>query len=133
MVANNIPDDRSYTDEHEWVMISPGQTSVPSTPVRVGITSVAAAALGELVFLDLPDVGSDIEAGQSCGEVESTKTVSELYPPVSGKVTSLNQAAIDDPSLVTQDPYGTGWLFEVQATQLGPLLTAEVYAEKNGA
>lgn len=78
-------------------------------------------------------MGSEIEAGQTCGEVESTKTVSELYPPVSGEVTSLNQAAIDDPSLVTQDPYGSGWLFEVQPTQLGALLTADEYAEKNGA
>ncbi|KMO79169.1 MULTISPECIES: glycine cleavage system protein GcvH [Mycolicibacterium] len=133
MPLNNIPADRSYTDEHEWIMISPGQTSVPTSPVRVGITSVAAAALGELVFLDLPEVGSEIEAGRTCGEVESTKTVSDLYPPVSGEVTSLNQAAIDDPSLVTQDPYGSGWLFEVQPTQLGTLLTAQEYAEKNGA
>ena len=133
MPLNNIPADRSYTDEHEWIMISPGQTSVPTSPVRVGITSVAAAALGELGFLDLPEVGSEIEAGRTCGEVESTKTVSDLYPPVSGEVTSLNQAAIDDPSLVTQDPYGSGWLFEVQPTQLGTLLTAEEYAEKNGA
>lgn len=133
MAANDIPADRSYTDEHEWVMISPDQTSVPTSPVRVGITSVAAAALGELVFLDLPEVGSEIEAGRTCGEVESTKTVSDLYPPVSGEVTSLNQAAIDDPSLVTQDPYGSGWLFEVQPTQLGALLTADEYAEKNGA
>lgn len=133
MASNTIPDDRSYTDEHEWVMIAPGVNTVPSSPVRVGITSVAAAALGELVFLDLPEVGSSIEAGQTCGEVESTKTVSELYPPVSGEVTAHNQAAVDDPSLVTADPYGEGWLFEVQATELGALLTAEEYADKNGA
>ncbi|MGE0216519.1 glycine cleavage system protein H [Mycolicibacterium sp.] len=133
MTDTTIPDDRGYTDEHEWVMITPGATALPDTPVRVGITSVAAAALGDLVYLDLPEVGSLIEAGTACGEVESTKTVSELFPPVSGRVETVNQAAVDDPSLVTQDPYGDGWLFAVTPTELGPLLRAAEYAEKNGA
>lgn len=133
MTDTTIPDDRGYTDEHEWVMITPGATALPDTPVRVGITSVAAAALGDLVYLDLPEVGSLIEAGTACGEVESTKTVSELFPPVSGRVEAVNQAAVDDPSLVTQDPYGDGWLFAVTPTELGPLLRAAEYAEKNGA
>ena len=130
MAATSIPDDRSYTDEHEWVLIAPG-AALPETPVRVGITSVAAAALGDLVFLDLPEVGATITAGETCGEVESTKTVSELYPPVSGTVTAVNTAAVDDPALVTSDPYGDGWLFEVQATAVGSLLTAAEYADKN--
>jgi glycine cleavage system H protein len=130
MADTSIPDDRSYTEEHEWVLIAPG-AALPETSVRVGITSVAAAALGDLVFLDLPEVGATIIAGETCGEVESTKTVSELYPPVSGTVTAINTAAVDDPALVTSDPYGEGWLFEVQATEAGTLLTAAEYADKN--
>lgn len=126
----NIPDDRSYTDDHEWVMITPG-ASLPDAPVRVGITSVAVESLGELVFVDLPEVGSTITVGEACGEVESTKTVSDLHPPVSGRVTQVNQAAVDDPALITADPYGEGWLFEVQPSAAGALLTAAEYADKN--
>jgi glycine cleavage system H protein len=126
-----IPNDRSYTEEHEWVLLGPG-APLPDQPVRVGITSVAASSLGELVFVDLPEVGATIVAGESCGEVESTKTVSELYPPVSGVVTVVNSAAVDDPGVVTSDPYGAGWLFAVQVTSVGDLLTATEYAEKNG-
>lgn len=130
MADNAILDDRSYTEEHEWVLIAPG-APLPDTSVKVGITSVAAAALGDLVFLDLPEVGSTIATGETCGEVESTKTVSELFPPVSGTVTAVNTAAVDDPSLVTSDPYGEGWLFEVRPTAAGPLLTAAEYADRN--
>ncbi|ORA34249.1 glycine cleavage system protein GcvH [Mycobacterium aquaticum] len=132
MADITIPDDRSYTEEHEWVLIAPG-AALPDVPVRVGITSVAAAALGDLVFLDLPEVGATITAGETCGEVESTKTVSELYPPVSGTVTAVNTAAVEDPALVTSDPYGEGWLFEVQPTAAGTLLTAAEYAAKSEA
>jgi glycine cleavage system H protein len=128
----NIPNDRSYTDEHEWVLIAPGADALPDTPVRVGITAVAAEALGELVYLDLPEVGSTIVAGESCGEVESTKTVSELVPPVSGEVIELNGRAVEEPSLVTADPYGDGWLFTVIPTETGALLTAAEYAQQNG-
>lgn len=128
---SNIPDDRSYTDDHEWVMITTG-AGLPDAPVRVGITSVAVESLGELVFVDLPEVGSTITIGEVCGEVESTKTVSELYPPVSGRVTQVNQAAVDDPALITADPYGEGWLFAVQSSAAGALLTAAEYAGKNG-
>lgn len=130
MATNTIPDDRSYTEEHEWVLVTPG-AALPDTPVRVGITSVAAAALGDLVYVDLPEVGAAITAGETCGEVESTKTVSELYPPVSGTVTAINTAAVDDPSIITADPYDAGWLFEVQATEAGNLLTAAEYAARN--
>lgn len=126
-----IPDDRSYTDEHEWVMITPG-ADVPDVPVRIGITSVATDSLGDLVFVDLPQVDSIVTVGEACGEVESTKTVSELYPPVSGRVTEVNQAAVDDPAVITADPYGAGWLFSVQPDSAGELLTAAEYAEKNG-
>lgn len=129
---DSIPNDRSYTDDHEWVLLAPG-ASLPDEPVRVGITSVAVSSLGELVFVDLPEVGSIIVAGEVCGEVESTKTVSELYPPVSGRVTLVNTAAVEDPGLITADPYGEGWLFAVAATDTGDLLTAAEYAENNGA
>ena len=126
-----IPNDRSYTDEHEWVMITPG-ADVPDVPVRIGITSVATDSLGDLVFVDLPQVDSTVTVGEACGEVESTKTVSELYPPVSGRVTEVNQAAVDDPAVITADTYGAGWLFAVQPAAAGDLLTAAEYAEKNG-
>ena len=84
------------------------------------------------VFIDLPEVGSTIIAGESCGEVESTKAVSELYPPVSGRVTLVNEAAVESPEIVTTDPYGEGWLFAVQPTAYGELLTATEYAEESG-
>lgn len=128
----SLPNDRSYTTDHEWVMIAPG-ADLPDEPVRVGITSVATASLGELVFVDLPAVGSTVTAGEACGEVESTKTVSELLPPVSGRVTLVNQSAVDDPGIITADPYGQGWLFAVHPTDTGTLLTATEYAETNGA
>ena len=127
----SIPNDRSYTDEHEWVMIAPG-AGLPDAPVRIGITTVATDALGDLVFVDLPQVGATVTVGEACGEVESTKTVSELYPPVSGQVTEVNQAAVDDPAVISADPYGDGWLFAVQPEAAGTLLTAAEYAEKNG-
>ena len=126
-----IPTDLGYTDDHEWVALRPG-ADAPEAAVRVGITSVATDALGEIVYVDLPEVGSEIVAGESCGEVESTKTVSELIPPVSGRVTEINEAVQSDPGVVTSDPYGEGWLFAVEVTTVGPLLTADEYAEKNG-
>lgn len=129
MSNNTIPDDRSYTDEHEWVLLLPG-ADLPEGPVRVGVTSVATGSLGELVYVELPEVGAEIVAGESCGEVESTKTVSELYPPVTGRVVEVNEAVQSDPSLITADPYGQGWLFAVAATAAGTLLTAAEYAEK---
>jgi glycine cleavage system H protein len=131
MSNSSIPNDRSYTAQHEWVLLPPG-ADLPDQPVRVGLTSVAVESLGELVFVDLPEVGSDIIAGESCGEVESTKTVSELYPPVSGRVMIVNTPAVDDPSIITADPYGQGWLFAVLATAKGDLLTAADYTATNG-
>lgn len=125
-----FPIDRSYTADHEWVRLLPGEPF--DEPVRVGITSVATDALGDLVFLDLPKVGSVVSTGEVCGEVESTKTVSELYPPVSGRVTAVNAAAVDDPAVVSTDPYGEGWLFAVLPSGTGELLTAAQYAEKCG-
>ena len=100
--------------------------------VKVGITSVATDRLGEIVFADLPQVGDSVEAGETCGEVESTKSVSDLYSPVTGTVTAVNQEALDDCAIINGDPFTAGWLFEVEVTEVGPLLTAAEYAEKNG-
>ena len=113
-----------YSAEHEWVDAS--------SPVKVGISAVAADALGDVVYVDLPEVGTVITAGETCGEVESTKSVSDLYAPVSGEIVAINQDAIDNPALLNEDPYGAGWLFTVSTTAEGELLSAEEYAEKNG-
>lgn len=113
-----------YTVEHEWVDTS--------TPAVVGVTSVAADALGDVVYLELPQVGATVAAGTVIGEIESTKSVSELYSPVSGTVVEVNQAAVDDPSVVNADPFGAGWLFKVDVTEEGALLTAAEYAAHTG-
>jgi glycine cleavage system H protein len=94
----------------------------------VGITDVAADALGDVVYLELPAVGDEVVAGAVVGEIESTKSVSELYSPVTGSVVEVNQVAVDDPAVVNSDPYGAGWLFKVQVTGTGNLLDAEAYA-----
>ncbi|WP_415855946.1 glycine cleavage system protein GcvH [Sinomonas sp. G460-2] len=114
-----------YSEEHEWL-------DVEQSPAKVGVSAVAADALGDVVYLDLPEVGSEITAGATCGEIESTKSVSDLYAPVTGTVVEVNQEAIDNPALVNEDPYGAGWLFTVEVSAEGPLLSAEEYASKNG-
>ena len=116
---STFPADLSYTAEHEW--LSGGD------PVTFGITDTATEALGDIVYLELPSVGSEIVAGAVCGEIESTKSVSELFSPVSGTVVEVNQAAIDDPALVNSDPYGGGWLVRATATATGPLLSVAEY------
>ncbi|WP_454083395.1 glycine cleavage system protein GcvH [Georgenia sp. Marseille-Q6866] len=121
-----IRPDLKYTAEHEWV-----DDSV--SPVRVGITTVATDALGDIVYLDLPEVGAEVTAGETCGEVESTKSVSDLYAPVTGIVTAVNQEAIDDPALVNREPFADGWLFAVEVAEEPELLSPEEYAETTGA
>jgi glycine cleavage system H protein len=119
-----IPDDLRYTDAHEWVR--EGADGV----VRVGITDYAQAQLGDVVFVDLPAVGDTVTAGAACGEVESTKSVSEIYAPVSGEVVSVNAALDAGPELVNTGPYGDGWMFEVRpadAGALADLLDADAY------
>jgi glycine cleavage system H protein len=103
----NIPADLKYTEEHEWVKIIDGNT------IRFGITDYAQDALGDIVFVDLPTVGAAIEAGSPCGEVESTKSVSEIYAPVAGKISSVNSVAETNPETLNTDPYGNGWLADV--------------------
>ena len=115
-----------YSDEHEWVAREAGNI------VSIGISAVATDALGDIVYVDLPEVGSTVTAGETCGEVESTKSVSDLYAPVTGEVVEINEDVVSDPALINNDPYGAGWLFKVAVTEEGPLLSAEEYAAANG-
>lgn len=120
------PEDLKYTAEHEWVREGNEST------VRIGITEYAAEQLGDIVFVSLPAVGDEVTAGDSCGELESTKSVSDVFSPVSGVVTAINQALEDSPEQINADPYGDGWLFEVETadgTDLDELLDADAYAE----
>ncbi len=122
-----IPPDLHYTVEHEWVRRTADDT------VRVGITDFAQSALGDVVFVQLPDIDSQVSAGESFGEVESTKSVSDLYAPVSAKVVAVNGDLEASPDLVNSDPYGDGWLLELQADpavldeSLAGLLDPEAY------
>lgn len=119
----NIPDHLRYTADHEWVRIE-------GTTATVGITDYAQDALGDVVFVQMPDVGETLTIGASVGEIESTKSVSDLYAPLSGVVRSLNSALADDPSLVNSDPYGEGWFFTIEVSDLhaaSSLLDASAY------
>lgn len=113
-----------YSAEHEWIDAS--------SPAKVGITQIAADALGDVVYVDLPEVGDSVTAGETCGEVESTKSVSDLFSPVTGTVVAINDEAVDNPAILNEDPYGEGWLFTVEVTEEGPLLSAVDYASANG-
>ncbi len=115
---SDIPADLHYTAEHEWVRRSGEDT------VRIGITDFAQSALGDVVFVQLPDVGSEVATGESFGEVESTKSVSDLYAPVSGKVVAVNGDLDGNPQLVNSDPYGEGWLLDVRASDVAVLESA---------
>lgn len=105
---SDIPPDLYYTAEHEWVRRS------AEDRVRIGITDFAQSALGDIVFVQLPDVAAELTAGESFGEVESTKSVSDLYAPLSGKVVTVNSDLDAGPHLVNSDPYGAGWLLDIQ-------------------
>jgi len=120
------PDDLKYTAEHEWVR-SPGSGD---GTVRVGITQFAQDALGDIVYVQLPEVGEDVESGSAVGELESTKSVSDVYAPVSGTVVSRNESLDQTPELVNSDPYGEGWLMEIRPSDpsaVEKLLSAEDY------
>lgn len=103
----SVPAELHYTEEHEWVSID-GDTA------SVGITDYAAQSLGDVVYVSLPAVGASVTAGEPCGEVESTKSVSDLYSPVDGEVTEVNEELDGDPGLVNTEPYGAGWMFRVR-------------------
>jgi glycine cleavage system H protein len=107
------PDDLKYTSEHEWVR-SPGDSD---SSVRIGITDYAQDALGDIVYVSLPEVGAEITSGSAVGELESTKSVSDVYAPLSGTVAARNEALDASPELVNSDPYGEGWLFEMVPTE----------------
>ncbi|MFJ8201156.1 glycine cleavage system protein GcvH [Streptomyces sp. NPDC096152] len=116
------PQQLRYSKEHEW--LSPAEDGVSA----VGITEHAANALGDVVFVQLPEVGDSVSAGETCGELESTKSVSDLYSPVTGEITEVNQDVVDDPSLVNSAPFEGGWLFKVRvAGEPEELLSADEY------
>jgi glycine cleavage system H protein len=118
----SIPENLQYTKEHEWLSVADGVATV-------GITAFAAESLGDIVFVQLPEAGSTVTAGEVFGEVESTKSVSELYAPVSGEVVEVNEATSDRPEVINSDPYTEGWLLKVRLTGDVPeLLDAAAYA-----
>lgn len=119
-----IPGELKYTDQHEWVRVDNGDV------VTVGITHYAQDALGDIVFVSLPRVGDTVDAGQSCGEVESTKSVSELYAPVSGEIAEVNGSVDDAPEVINSAPYTEGWLMRIKLSapeQVEGLLSASDY------
>lgn len=125
MADLEYPGELRYSTDHEWV-----RDGGEGAPVRVGITAFAQDSLGDVVFVEVPEVGATLTAGEACGEVESTKSVSDLVAPVSGTVVSTNSAVVDTPELVNSAPYGDGWLFEVELSdpsEVQALLGAEDY------
>ena len=121
-----VPDDRKYSEEHEWVETTDGTA-------RVGITDFAQDELGDVVFVELPDEGDELAAGEEFGVVESIKAVSDLYSPVNGTVSAVNDALENQPELVNDDPFGDGWMLEIELADdggLDDLLSAEEYREQ---
>jgi len=124
-----VPEDRRYTKDHEWALPDGGR-------VRIGITDYAQDALGDVVFVQLPAVGAVVEAGGSCSEVESTKSVSDIYAPVAGTVVEVNAELAEAPQQMNEDPYGTGWICVIEPTvptTLDDLLDAAAYSALIGA
>ncbi len=123
---SEYPEDLKYSSEHEWVRTGNG------AGVRIGITEYAAEQLGDIVYVSLPGVGEDVVSGDACGELESTKSVSDIFAPVSGRVTAVNGQLADTPETVNTDAYGDGWLFELELSDsddLNQLMDADGYAE----
>ena len=121
-----FPEDLKYTDKHEWVRSGNGST------VRVGITSYAADALGDVVYVSLPQVGEEVAKEDACVEVESTKSVSDVFAPIAGTVLARNDALESQPELLNSDPYGEGWIVEIEVGDIGvvnSLLDADAYRE----
>jgi glycine cleavage system H protein len=130
MSSLDYPEDLRYTAEHEWV-----RADADSGVVRVGITAYAQDALGDVVYVTLPEVGATVTEGEACGEVESTKSVSDLFAPLTGSVTARNEGLDATPELVNSDPYGEGWLFEIQpseASAVAGLLDVATYRAQLG-
>lgn len=119
---SSTPEELKYTVEHEWI-------SIEGSSYTMGITDYAQAALGDIVYVQLPKIGENVQAGTVCGEVESTKSVSELFAPVSGIITSINDALSSTPESINSDPYGAGWLVKIEVTAApSNLLSAGEYA-----
>lgn len=114
-----------YTKEHEWLEIS-------GSEARVGLTAYAADALGDVVYVQLPEVGTTIVTGEACGEVESTKSVSDVYAPADGVVIEVNEAAVEEPSLINLRPFSDGWLFRMRVTRVPDLLDSAEYDQLTG-
>jgi len=124
----DVPENLRYSTDHEWAELTDGE-------LRVGITDYARDALGDVVFLSLPEVGADLDAGAVAGEVESTKAVSEIYAPVAGRVTAVNDALVENPEILNDDPYGRGWLFRLEPSDSGAydqMLDAAAYRAHTG-
>jgi glycine cleavage system H protein len=135
---SNIPSDLRYTKSHEWLRTARGAApgaapdTVPDGVVEIGISDHAQSALGDLVFVEVPEVGRVLRAGEACAVVESVKAASDVYSPVSGKVVASNAALATQPELLNQDPYGTGWMFRVQTSSPpdgASLMSAADYAK----
>ena len=125
----NVPEDLAYTAEHEWV------EELADGRLKIGITDYAQDALGDVVYVDLPDTGASFEAGGVAAEVESTKSVSEIYLPIAGTIADTNEALADSPDLVNADPYGAGWFFIMEADEgadRSALIDAAAYRELTG-
>ena len=125
-----VPDDLKYTAEHEWVRVDAAGKSI-----RIGITDFAQQSLGDVVYVSLPAIGTSVAIGEAFGEVESTKSVSDLYAPVSGTVVGRNSDLDDNPELINADPYGGGWIVEIEVSdedQLADLLDPVAYATLSG-
>ncbi len=122
----SVPEQLRYTEEHEWVSGLDGEDGI----VTVGITDYAADALGDIVYVSLPEEGQAVTAGEPCGEAESTKSVSDIYSPLSGEVVAVNQGVTEDPATINADPYGEGWLYRIRIDDDNPeLLDAEAYSK----
>lgn len=122
----NVPDDRRYTEEHEWVLVG------EDGKVRMGISDYAQDALGDVVYVELPEVGKSVSKGDPVAEVESTKSVADVYAPVAGEVTASNGLLVEQPELVNSDPYGEGWFVEIEVgdtSGLDALLTPDAYRD----
>ncbi|HVU93268.1 MAG TPA: glycine cleavage system protein GcvH [Jatrophihabitans sp.] len=127
---SDVPDDLKYTAEHEWVRLADGAKTV-----RIGITDYAQSALGDVVYVSLPEVGASVAKGAPVGEIESTKSVSDVYAPLSGTVTARNGKLDDTPDVINSDPYGEGWILELEMSddnELDDLLDAGAYGTLAG-
>ena len=127
---SDVPDELKYTAEHEWVRVTEGAKTV-----RVGITDYAQSALGDVVYVSLPELGASVTKGAAVGEVESTKSVSDIFAPLSGTVSARNDKLDDSPDLINSDPYGEGWILELDVSdqaEMGTLLDAAAYGELSG-